>query len=897
MAGRLRPTFGTLSIWPNADWNGTVELTYDVTDGTDSTSATASFDVLEINDAPSLDGFDSTIDLGSIEEDLGYTGDEGDIYDLGTEELGLEPLVITEAQLLENFSDVDNDSDELSVVNLIADSGSLTETDSGWEFIPSEDFVGDVNFSFSVTDGDSFTPAQAKLSVTSVNDDIYVDEGDLEVRQLSDVQEDGSLIMSADQLLDVIEADDDWDSDQLEISNLAVAAQNEDGSNPGSIETDESGDFVFTPAENWNGTVSFSYTVTDPAQSSVEVVRTIRVLAVNDAPQLSEALTTDVPVLMQNHQEDVGFSFYRGDLLRGFSDAESELSELEINNLAVSSGSISGDAANGWTYTPEADFNGEVTLSYAVTDPDGASTIAAYTFNVESINDAPERVGDQLTLGGTPEDTEFTITESQLLAGYLDRDGDELSVTTLTLADDSIGTLEGDAESGWTFSPNADWNGPVELNYVISDGQGESNSEVSVSNTFQVFAVNDAPINTTPAATPVAGAAEDNDVAFTAGQLLAGFSDAESDLSELTIAGISANNGTLTDDGEGNYTFSPDADFNGEVTLNYVVADPDGGNTLASTTFTIESVNDGPEFKGSEPITLANIQEDTELVFTASQLLNGYVDRDGDTLTVENLTVATTDAGELTGDAESGWTFTPNADWNGTVELTYDVTDGTDSTSATASFDVLAINDAPFSVAGSTVEIDYQYFDGSYYTIVEGPTWEEAQANAEDLGGNLVSISSDEETQFLVDSFKDINLAGTNNLPIDEDIYWIGLTKESGTWEWSDGSELNYQQWGPLEPYENNGADDRGGGNLFSRQDGNGFSMGLMIQPVTGIIPPAKSTFAMALPRSLVKMPLNLGRQLILQFPLAASRKTSVTPAMKVTFTTLEQKSLVLSLW
>ena len=136
-------------------------------------------------------------------------------------------------------------------MNLIADSGSLTETDSPI-FIPSEDFVGDVNFSFSVTDGDSFTLLQAKLSVTSVNDDIYVDEGDLEVRQLSDVQEDGSLIMSADQLLDVIEADDDWDSDQLEISNLSVAAQNEDGSNPGSIETDESGDFVFTPAENWN---------------------------------------------------------------------------------------------------------------------------------------------------------------------------------------------------------------------------------------------------------------------------------------------------------------------------------------------------------------------------------------------------------------------------------------------------------------------------------------------------------------------------------------------------------------------------------------------------------------------------------------------------------------------
>ena len=50
----------------------------------------------------------------NIEEDLGYTGDEGDIYDLGTEELGLEPLVIT-AQLLENFSDVDNDSEDLAL--------------------------------------------------------------------------------------------------------------------------------------------------------------------------------------------------------------------------------------------------------------------------------------------------------------------------------------------------------------------------------------------------------------------------------------------------------------------------------------------------------------------------------------------------------------------------------------------------------------------------------------------------------------------------------------------------------------------------------------------------------------------------------------------------------------
>ena len=220
--------------------------------------------------------------------------------------------------------------------------------------------------SFSVTDGESFTPAQAKLSVTNVNDDLDVSDDELQIRQLSDVQEDGTLILSAAQLLDVIEADDNWDDDQLSISNLSVAPQNKDGSNPGSIDTDESGAFVFTPAENWNGTVSFSYTVTDPADSSVDVVRTIRVLSVNDAPDLDPNTTNPLSSIA----EDDSLALSRTELLSGFSDPESELSELVINNLAVSSGSISGNGANGWTYTPEADFHGEVTcLLYTSPSP------------------------------------------------------------------------------------------------------------------------------------------------------------------------------------------------------------------------------------------------------------------------------------------------------------------------------------------------------------------------------------------------------------------------------------------------------------------------------------------------------------------------------------------------
>ena len=46
-----------------------------------------------------------------------------------------------------------------------------------------------------------------------------------------------------------------------------------------------------------------------------------------------------------------------------------------------------------------------------------------------------------------------------------------------------------------------------------------------------------------------------------------------------------------------------------------------------------------------------------------------------------------------------------------------------------------------------------QYYDGSFYTFVVGPSWNEAKSNAEKLGGQLVSINTAEEQQFIYDNF------------------------------------------------------------------------------------------------------------------------------------------------
>ena len=92
-------------------------------------------------------------------------------------------------------------------------------------------------------------------------------------------------------------------------------------------------------------------------------------------------------------------------------------------------------------------------------------------------------------------------------------------------------------------------------------------------------------------------------------------------------------------------------------------------------------------------------------------------------------------------------------------------------------------------------------YGSSYYAIVDGPSWTQAEGQANALGGNLASIGSADENQYISRSFKDAN-KGYYGGTADKDIYWIGLNKKSGSWEWSDGSDLVFTNWGPLEPLE-----------------------------------------------------------------------------------------------
>jgi len=81
----------------------------------------------------------------------------------------------------------------------------------------------------------------------------------------------------------------------------------------------------------------------------------------------------------------------------------------------------------------------------------------------------------------------------------------------------------------------------------------------------------------------------------------------------------------------------------------------------------------------------------------------------------------------------------------------------------------------------------------SLYTIVDGPSWTQAEANSVKLGGHLAAVTNLEEYQFL-----DINFDKYNSIIT----YWLGGTdkENEGEWKWMTGETFNYAKWGYQEP-------------------------------------------------------------------------------------------------
>ena len=94
----------------------------------------------------------------------------------------------------------------------------------------------------------------------------------------------------------------------------------------------------------------------------------------------------------------------------------------------------------------------------------------------------------------------------------------------------------------------------------------------------------------------LAAGTEDTAYTVSAADLLAGFSDVDiaTNGQVLSVSGLAASNGSIVNNGNGTYTITPSANFNGTVTLTYNVIDGNGGSIGATQSYSLAAVNDAP---------------------------------------------------------------------------------------------------------------------------------------------------------------------------------------------------------------------------------------------------------------------------------------------------------------
>lgn len=129
-----------------------------------------------------------------------------------------------------------------------------------------------------------------------------------------------------------------------------------------------------------------------------------------------------------------------------------------------------GSVANNGTsvsYTPDPNFFGSDSFTYTIDDGHGETDTATVHVTVTNVNDPPVAAGESYTID---QDTPLTVTAPGLLANDSDIDGDTLHAVSYSGGATAHGTLAGNADGSFTYTPNPGYAGSDSFTYRVSDG-------------------------------------------------------------------------------------------------------------------------------------------------------------------------------------------------------------------------------------------------------------------------------------------------------------------------------------------------------------------------------------------------------------------------------------------
>ncbi|MDG2707911.1 tandem-95 repeat protein [Vibrio parahaemolyticus] len=533
---------GKLVFTPAENFNGEATITYIVTDGDLTDEAKVTVTVTPVNDSPVA--VDDTV---STQEDTVVTID-----------------------VLPNDSDVDGDKLSIQSASVPEAQGKVEIVEGKLVFTPAENFNGDAEITYTVTDGQLTDEAKVTVTVNPVNDAPII-----KVDAVESITEDA---VNTDTVVATLTVrDTDTPEDQLTVS----------------LENNSNGYFVLVGDEvkltqagvdavnndelNLKD-LTISASVSDGVNPTANDSDSLVVNRVNDAPTVENAIADQVL------SED--FDAYTIDLNEVFKDSDSSLEFSVSGNNSIQISIVNGVA----TITPTADWNGSKALTFTATDPSGESVSQTVNFTVAPVADI---VADKATV---VEDTPTIIK----VLGNDTFEGTDKVVSLDTNNGPANGTVSVNPDGSVTYTPNDNYHGADSFTYIVTSGGVSESTTVNV----DVTPVNDAPV----AKDDIATTQEDTAVTI---DVLPNDSDVDGDKLSIQSATVPEAQGKV-EIVDGKLVFTPAENFNGHAEITYTVTDGELTDE-AKVTVTVNPVNDVPTIKvdAVESITEDAVSTDT----------------------------------------------------------------------------------------------------------------------------------------------------------------------------------------------------------------------------------------------------------------------------------------------
>jgi Ca2+-binding RTX toxin-like protein len=330
-----------------------------------------------------------------------------------------------------------------------------------------------------------------------------------------------------------------------------------------------------------------------------------------------------------------------------------------MSTTTAAGGTVTIQTNGDFFYQSPYGFSGMDWFDYTLVDPQFATDIGRVTINVQPTDGANDRP--------VAADDFFAGAEGQRITGNLladngngadfDPDGNPLKVHNQTILSAAGGLVSIFANGDFVYTPRAGFGGTDSFTYTVLDDQGASSTATV---TLDLRSVNDAPIAGSdafagPRGQPITGNVMAND------------RDPEGDSLQVVAASITtAGGGVVTLLSDGNFTYSPSAEFAGADSFEYTLLDSAGGSAVG--TVTLNVLNRAPS-AASDFVTGVSGSP------VSGNVLSNDSDPDGDALSVTAAVARTATGGTFNLAADGSFTYTPVPSFVGSDFFTYTVTD------------------------------------------------------------------------------------------------------------------------------------------------------------------------------------------------------------------------------